>query len=50
MLNNLSAYCAAAKAKIEAEPELLQEDRSKLKLVNRKHSHDAEISERLAFL
>ena len=50
LLNNLSAYCDAAKAKIEKEPALLQEDRSKMKLVSAKHTHKDEIAERLAFL
>ena len=50
LLNNLSDYCAAANAKIKKEPELLQDDCTKMKLVSRKHSHTEEISERLAFL
>ena len=43
LFSNLSAYCAAAKAKIEKEPELLQLPRSKMFLVSKKHSHEEEI-------
>ena len=50
LLNNLSAYCAVAQAKIAKEPALLQDDRSKMKLASAKHSHKDEIAERLAFL
>ena len=50
VLSNLSAYCDVAKAKIEREPALLQEERSKMKLASLKHSHKDEIAERLTFL
>ena len=50
LLENLSAYFAASKVRIQQEPELLQLERSKMFLVNKKHSHKEEIAERLSFL
>ena len=50
-LGNLSAYCRAVAERIAAEPSLGQErDRTKIFLLNLKHSHQDEISERLTFL
>ena len=51
LLGNLSAYCGAAAQRIAAEPSLgLERDRTKMFLLNPKHSHQDEISERLTFL
>ena len=50
-LANLTAYCRAAAQRIAAEPILGQErDRTKMFLLNAKHSHQDEIAERLTFL
>ena len=50
-LANLTAYCQAAAQRIAAEPALGQErDRTKMFLLNPKHSHQDEIAERLTFL
>jgi hypothetical protein len=50
-LANLTAYCQAAAQRITAEPTLGQErDRTKMFLLNPKHSHQDEIAERLTFL
>ena len=50
-LANLTAYCRAAAQRIAAEPILGQErDRTKMFLLNPKHSHQDEIAERLTFL
>lgn len=51
LLANLTAYCGAAAQRIAAEPILGQErDRTKMFLLNPKHSHQDEIAERLTFL
>ena len=39
LLGNLGEYCAAVEAKLAAEPGLGQQDRTKMFLLNPKHSH-----------
>ena len=51
LLGNLNAYCSAAAQKIASNPSLLGEhDRTKVFLLNPKHSHHDEMDERLSFL
>ena len=50
LLDNLTAYCAAVKAKMELNPELLQLERTKMFIITKNHSHKEEVAERLSFL
>ena len=51
LLANLGAYCDTVKAKIAADANLLIEtNRTKLFILNAKHSHQEEVNERLSFL
>ena len=50
LLDNLEAYCDVAKAMIAKDPAQLQNESSRMFLASKKHSHEAEIGERLGFL
>ena len=50
LLNNLAAYCDAAKQRVEADPTLLQLERAKMFLVSKQDSHQDEVENRLSFL
>ena len=50
LINNLSTYCEAVKARVQLEPGLIHFDRTKIFPVSKKHSHHDEIRERLIFL
>jgi hypothetical protein len=50
LLGEFTAYCQVFKSKVEQDPELLKNERSRIFAVNPKYSHEAEISSRLNFL
>ncbi len=51
LMTNTENYCRAVAAKVASDESLLkQKDRSKMFLLDPKHSHQDEINERLSFL
>ena len=51
LLANLDTYCQSVAAKVASDSALLREkDRTKLFVLNTKHSHQDEMNERLSFL
>ena len=50
LLAEFTNYCQVFKQKVDSDPELLKNERSRIFAVNPKYSHDVEISSRLNFL
>jgi hypothetical protein len=50
MIENLNKYCDAVVAKIQQDPLILNVERPKLYIVNRKHPHSTEIMARLLYI